>query len=498
MRTRNTKDQRRRTPKKYFPTIRRRPVIAALFLMALFPLFPQTIIREGISSADAGRIAVAVSGELQNKHSLLSMQQSAWLAGIRSYFPTLNLSAYEDDRLSMHSADSFQKNYAISLEQLIFDGGKILTSRKIEKAKIALSTAQLESASGDVFEAAVSAYRQITASREMLAIKIRGLASLEEQRRIMSTQFELGMALVSELTEADIKIAEAKIDILSSMLEVKEIESEFAEMLGMETLPPLTEKIDALRALALPDIQLVRSTAQAHNPELINTQLSIKEREEEAKFASRTWIPSLSASGNFVISGEKYPLTNYTWSVGLSIKFDMPWLKSNLGGTYGYEGRYTQTARMQGSGTVLPDPASAITSRQAGIMLSQERTNYALLFERTGRSAELLLEKCKYSEEKRIIALQTVDLSAERLRLSKLRFELGEITALDLFNIQIEVTQTELAALENAVQARAAERQLEKILNLQPGELSNFSKTNNVGNKNRSNNNGGNNNEIYF
>jgi outer membrane protein TolC len=486
MKIRNIKEKRHNKciQKKYFPIIRRRPLIAALFLIVLFPLFPQSIMREGISSADAGRIAVAVSGELQNKYALLSIQQGAWVAGIRAYFPTLNLSAFEDDRLSKYSADSFQKNYSINLEQLVFDGGKILTSRKIEKAKIALGTAQLESASGDVFESAVNAYHQITASREMLAVKIRGLASLEEQRRIMSIQFELGMALATELTEADIKIAEAKIDILSSMLEIKETESEFAEMLGMEELPPLNEKIDMRHSLTLPDVQLIRSTAQAYNPELRNAQLSIKEKEEEAKFASRIWIPSLSANGSFMISGKKYPLTNYTWSVGLTIKFDTPWLKSNFGGTYGYEGRYTQTARVQGSGTVLPDPASAITSRQAGIMLSQERSNYTLLFERTGRSAELILEKCRYSEEKRIIALKALELSAERLRLSKLRFELGEITALDLFNIQIDFTQAELTAIENAVQVRTAERQLEKILNLQPGELSNFSKTGNGGNKN--------------
>jgi outer membrane protein TolC len=492
MKIRDVKNARntRGTFKKYFPKVRRGFGTAALFLVVLSPLFPQSIMREGISSADAGRIAIAASGELQNKYSLLSVQQDAWVAGIRAYFPTLNLSAYEDDRLSLYGADSFQKNYSLSLEQLIFDGGKILTSRKIEKAKIALGAAQLESVSGDIFESAVSAYRQIVASREMLEIKVRGLASLEEQRRIMSIQFELGMALASELTEADIKIAESKIDIISSMLEIKEIESEFAEMLGMEELPPLIEKIDTGRALALPDVKTVRSTAQAYNPELKSAQLSIKEREEEAKFASRTWVPSLSANGSFVISGKKYPLTNYTWSVGLSIKFDTPWIKNNIGGSYGYEGRYTQTARMQGSGTVLPDPASAITGRQAGIMLSQERSNYALAFERTGKSAELLFEKCRYSEEKRIIALQAVDLSAERLRLSKLRFELGEITALDLFDIQIEFTQTELSALEYAVQVRAAERQLEKILNLQPGELSNFSKI--------KTSNGGNKNEVYF
>jgi hypothetical protein len=73
--------------KKYFPSIRRRSGIAALFIFILFPLFPASNTHDRISSADAGRIAVAASRELQNNYALLAVQWDAWAAGMQARSP---------------------------------------------------------------------------------------------------------------------------------------------------------------------------------------------------------------------------------------------------------------------------------------------------------------------------------------------------------------------------------------------------------------------------
>jgi outer membrane protein TolC len=159
-------------------------------------------------------------------------------------------------------------------------------------------------------------------------------------------------------------------------------------------------------------------------------------------------------------------------------------LNSTLSGSYGKEGRYTTSARANGSAEVLPAPAQFLNARQARIALEQARSNYTLLIERTARSAALVLEKCKYSDEKRIIALQTVSLASERFKLEKLRFDLGEITGLELIEIQNELTQKEVNVITSTIEVRNLERELEKILNLQPGELTHFAENNKGTSKN--------------
>jgi hypothetical protein len=55
---------------------------------------------------------------------------------------------------------------------------------------------------------------------------------------------------------------------------------------------------------------------------------------------------------------------------------------------------------------------------------------------------------------------------------------LGEITGLELIEIQNELTQKEVNVITSAIEVRNVERELEKILNLQPGELTHFAKNN--------------------
>lgn len=454
-------------------------LFAALLFNTLFmALFapPLAAEQEGLSFADAGRIAVEASKELRHQEAVLAIRRDVWKWGRRAYFPKLSINAYEDDRLDMNGPDTFQKNYSLTLEQLVFDGGRLFTSRKIEKARFATQSAGLESAKGDIYEEALTAYRSILLGRKTLAIRKRGLESLEAQRRILAVRLELGMALPAELAEFDISIADTKITVLNAQLELTETELQFAEMLGMESLPPLLESIDTNRAAIVVDAAEFRGAVEARNQELQAARLSIKEKEEEARLAARSWIPSVKANGSFVVRGSRYPLTQHTWQVGLTLEFDTPFLSGSSGGSFGFEGRTTKTARLQGQLTPLSNPSAWPSSHEPQLVLDLERSKFGILFERTGRGAESAIALCNFGEQKRILAKESSRLAEERFNLIKLTFDLGHITGIELLEAQTERIQKEIALAEAAAQLLAAERALEKLIDLRPGELANFSK----------------------
>jgi outer membrane protein TolC len=430
----------------------------------------------GLSFADAGRIAVEASEDLRHQEAMLALQRDVWKWGRRAYFPKLSISAYEDDRLDPDGPDSFQKNYALSLEQLVFDGGRLATSRKIEKAKFATRAAGLESAKSDIYEEALGIYRSILLGRETLAIRKRGLDSLEAERRVLAVKLELGMALPAEFAEFDISIADSKIAILMSELELAETEQQFAEMLGMETLPTLIEKIDINRKAIHVNTTEVCSAAQARNPELLSARLAIKEKEEETRLAARSWLPSIKANGSFIVRGSRYPLTQHTWQAGLTLEFDTPFLSGSSGLNFGYEGRKTKTARLQGQLTPLSNPAGWPALHEPQLTLSLERSKFELLFERTGRNVKIAIERCRFSEEKLLLAKETSRLAEARFALVKVKYDLGQLTGIELLDAQTERIQKEIALAEAAAQLLAEERALEKLMDLRPGELLSFSK----------------------
>jgi outer membrane protein TolC len=306
---------------------------------------------------------------------------------------------------------------------------------------------------------------------------------LEEQRRILAEEAFLGLALGVDLASADINLAEARLNIASLELDLAEMERQFAELLGLETLPLLSERVDINRTIALPSAAATGALARERNPDLIEARFSITKKQAELKYITHSWIPSFRLAGNFGLTGQQYPLTRYNWSVGINVEFSSPWFQNRIGTQMGWEpalpsqGLFDRTAMVQNSFTPLPDPAASYGRRQAELALSLERENYALVFERIGRVAENAVRKCALAEQKRVLAIQAASLGRERCRIEEIRLELGQITRITLMEAMIEQTQKEIAMVEAAIALLEAERELENFLDLKPGELSTFAST---------------------
>ena len=463
-------------------------LILYCFFLFIAPALFANNTPETLSFAQAAELAVAASADLRHARASQHVIEGAWKWGIREYFPRISFSVSENDRLQQTGADSFMKNYGINLDQLIWDGGRISMSRKIERMEIGLSSVKLDRTANEIADAAISAYRNILSSRTILEIKKAALTVLEEQRRILNEEIQLGLALPVDLSAADISLADAKLDIYSLELDLFEIEKQFAELLGLETLPVLTEKIDINRPCAIPSASAAAALAREQNPNLTEARFSITKREAELKYISNSWIPTLRFTGNFGLSGQRYPLTRYNWSAGISIEFSNPWFQNRFGAQAGWEAGASaqpfsfehsdRTAVLQNSFTPLPDPASGFSRQQAVLALALEREKLGTFLEQIGRIASNAVEKCVLAEQKRLFALEAAFLGKERCRVEEIRLELGHITRLKLMETIIEQTQREISAVQAAISLLEAERELEKFLDLQSGELKKISEAN--------------------
>jgi outer membrane protein TolC len=304
-----------------------------------------------------------------------------------------------------------------------------------------------------------------------LEIRNAALVVLNEQRRILNEEVLLGLALPVDLAGADINLSSAKLDIISLELDLAETERLFAEILGLDSLPVLSEKVDINLSIALPSASVAGSLARERNPDMIDARFSITKKQAEVKFASNSWIPSLRLAGNFGLTGQRYPLTRYNWSVGINIDLSGPWLQNRTGAQAGWEPPYDRTALVQNNLSLLPDPASSFGVKQARLALALEQEKYNTLFDRIGRIASNAVEKCALAEQKRILSIEAIKLGAEKCRIEEIRLGLGHITRLELMETLIGQTQREISAVQAAISLLEAERELERFLDLRPGEL---------------------------
>ena len=452
------------------------------FIPALFCFLSVSALyaADTLTFAQAAKLAVAYSADLKHSRASQALLEGAWKWGRRAYFPQMNITVSENDRLQQMGVDSFIKNYGLNVDQLLFDGGRILMSRKMERMELDLSTVKLDRMANEVAEAAIAAYRNVLSSRTILEIKKSALSVLEEQLRILQEEVRLGLALPVDLASANISLADAKLDINSLSLDLAEMEKQFAEILGLEVLPVLIEKVDINRSVMLPKVSAASELAKEKNPDLNEARHSIAKKQMELKYASRTWVPTLKLNGNFGITGQRYPLTRHNWSVGITVDFMHPWFQNRFVMQTGWEpvssGLYDRNAMLQNSLTPLPDPAAGFNKKQAALALALEQENFNTVLDRLGRITSNALEKCALAEQKRLLSLESASLGKEKCRIEEIRLGLGHITRLNLMEVLIEQTQREIAVVQAATALLEAEREIERFLDLQPGELEIFAK----------------------
>jgi len=432
-----------------------------------------------LTFSEAANLAVSASVDLRNSRASHAVLEGVWDWGIREYFPRISFSVSENDRLQQIGADSFIKNYGLTIDQLIWDGGRISTARRIERMELDITSSRLDRMADEIAESAISAYRNILSSRAILEIKITALTILEEQRRILNQEVMLGLALMVDLASADISIADAKLEIFSLQLDLAEIEKQFTELLGLETLPVLTENVDIYRSVMLPAPLTATVIAREQNPDLIEARHSINKKQLELKYITNSWMPSIRLNSSIGFSGQNYPLNRFNWSVGISIEFSSPWFQNRFNFQTGWEplsfGQSDRTAMLQNNLTPIPDPSARFSRNQAALALDLELEKYETTLERIGRIAATAVEKCLLIEQKRILALEAAALGIERCRIEEIRLGLGHITRLRLMEVLIEQTQREIAVIQAATALLEAERELERLLNFEPGELAVFS-----------------------
>jgi len=427
--------------------------------------------RRSITFSDAAELAVSFSPQLRQARLQYNLKEGMWKWGLRAFIPRLGLSVSENDRVQQYGADSFLKNYNLSLEQLVFDGGRTSINRKLEKMDLELAQSEIEKMTANIEESAISAYRNVLVSREIYEIRKSALVVLEEQRRILKHEVELGLALAADLANADINIADAQIELFSIKLDLIEMEQQFADLLGLDSLPELTEKIVIYKPVSTPKPKDAGAMALEQNGDLKEAQYSIQKKQAELKYASRSWLPNLLITGGFGLRGQRYPLTNYVWSVALSVDFTGSWGQNRFNFTRGGESPDADTASVQNNAGFSPDPSIHFNKSQLKLALNYELENFKLISEQVRRMAERAVEKCKLADEKRLLAVKAVELTEDRCALETLRLNLGQITRVELMEALLDKTQKEVAMIQAAAALMEAERELEKILNLKPGEL---------------------------
>lgn len=427
-----------------------------------------------MSAAQAAELAVFNAPGLKAERESLELRHGAWKLGLRSFLPSLELSAGTDERLSIFGPDSFTKTLSLSIGQPVWDGGRLHAARTLEASELALARTELERAVRDTAEAAITSYRSVVAARLRLGIERSSLDAAIAERDILAAEIDLGLAKPSGLLEADLRLMDQKLKIAESELDVSIACSELAEALGVGPLPELSEIPGHDRAIiALAESSLI-AAAVDRSPELDVARQVLSRKRAEAKAATYAWLPTIGIKASGQLGGTRLPLTRASWAVGLTIDFSGPYLSGTIGGTRGGEFPSDSNAGTSLRLQALPDPAGALRIKSAVLTARLEEEKYSSAVAAVERSAKASVNVYLNSLQKRQICADGYSLAEEKVQLVNLQISLGQAVRSDAVEAELARAGKEAELIDAVMAIVAAERGLERLLDLPPGCLQEF------------------------
>jgi outer membrane protein TolC len=301
----------------------------------------------------------------------------------------------------------------LEARQLIFDFGKTRAIVDEARAGLRLSEGELERIRELIVLNAKQAYYQLLQARRLVGVADAQVARAELNLRSARGFFDVGTKPKSDVTRAEVEVANARVAQIRARNNVRLAETSLANALGLEATTAVQVE-DVLGFEPVPvDPQLLRTEALTNRPELLQAAARVDAARAQLAGARARFLPDLAASGSYGGAGEDFSLKEQ-WAVGISLGWNL------------FEGFF-----------------SVYRVRETEALLEVSRANYETLELQVRLEVEQAVIAVVEAAERVAATEVALESARENLRLAQGRYDAGVGTILDLTDAQFALTNAE-------------------------------------------------------
>ncbi len=329
-------------------------------------------------------------------------------------------------------------NYAI-VHGDIFAPGKRADYRRAIAAEAAARARAEVAARGLVATVVQNYYGLLVAQRKVANAE----RSLDEARRLLDItqkQESGGEAAHADVVKAQIQVQQRERDLQEARLAVERARIGFGVLLFTDYTQDFAVEDNLATTPPLPPMNQVQEIAARNNPDIRAAQATVQQQQFELASAKAGYLPNLSFDYFYGIDANQYAIYNRNHQRNL-----------------GYVAQGTLTVPVWNWG------ATRSKVRQSELRLRQAR------FDLSFTQRQLLANLNSFYLESQTAAAQvaslrsSMDLSAESLRLTLLRYQAGEATVLEVVDAQTTLAQARNAYDDGLVRYRVALANLQTL-----------------------------------
>ncbi len=328
-------------------------------------------------------------------------------------------------------------NHSAQLQatQKIWDFGKTGALVDEAKANATVSQEEVDRVKNVVVLNVKTAYYGLLGAQRLVKVTEASLARSELNLRSARGFFEVGTKPKSDVTKAEVEVAQARVNLIRTTNSVKIAETTLNNALGLST--DLTFQVQDILSFegAKFDLNQLREEAFRNRPELRQARARVVAADAQIRGARNAFFPDLNGTATIGRSENEFPPQNDVWSLGVTFSWNL------------FQGFFTQ-ARL----------------RETRANLEATQRNFDTLELQVRLEVEQAWLGMNEAEERIAATAKSVESAEENLRLAQGRYDAGVGTILELTDAQVALTQAQVDQVQALFDHKTARARLDNAL----------------------------------
>jgi outer membrane protein len=341
--------------------------------------------------------------------------------------------------------------YGAMVTQPLFLGGAGIAGIQTARAAARASEQNLEAQKQNLIYQSANAFYSCLVTKEVIAVQEEALAQAQENLKVVSKKYDVGMASGFDKMRAQVDVANLQPSVITSKNNYQYALTYLRTILGLpketdiEVSGELVYTEDDLHGYTLPELQ---EMALKNRPEMLGL--------EEQKTISRKGI--VIARSQFL--PKLFFSTDYSF---LAMRNDL---------------KFSQDDFSEGFTSGLSLQIPLFHGFRSAKQYQKAKLDYKITLDAEKQTSDLIIgevevtyNKFNESREKYLSAKESVQLAEEALRLANLMYEEGTNTQLDVISSQLALNQSRMNYVNSLFEYQVSRYQLRKSVGKLDGVL---------------------------
>lgn len=409
--------------------------LTASFLLAvIFLITNQFLIGEPLTLDDCLRVAKENNLELRQSHLSIDNARAGLTEANASYYPNIGFStSYRSGGNFSDSDISGNYSSGLNASYTLYRGGSIRAGSKIANLRIKIAEENYRQKEAEVVLAVKQAFYKILQIQEQIALIENILKRRRENLTLIKLNYSVGRENQPNVAQAEASLSQTEYEYFRAKQNLSLAKQELNLLLNQPQAD--IEIIHQNSDIQFPTLDSLIQVAQSQRPDIISEHYTKKILEAQLIQAQSNYLPTLSLSSGYNLSGREFLEQSASWSAG--VNFSLPIFNG-----------FSTLAKVRQAKIALQQAELKINSLQNNIIaeVSQAYANWQL--------AKKNLE----------VSQKTLQAARAAYQLTKLQYEQGRTSYYFVQQKESELTQAENANVNALYNLYTASAVLEKVI----------------------------------